>query len=136
MAGSAFWAEGLLAHLEKLAPGTGFSWVADCIINAVEKADPPYAEKVSGWVRKLVLAADDAIVTDLLKDIEAIWYERDNQLNKAVSHLFAAKTKLLQGDDPFYKYHLLKSMMFLGSDEYCRRSAATIPLALFDRYVP
>lgn len=132
--GSAFWAAGLLAHLEEADSGTGLSWVADSIIQVAREADPKYAGTISDWAQKLLLATNDTFVEGLVRDVENIWYERDNPLNRAVSHLFAAKVKLLQGDEPFYKYHLMKSMMFLGEHEFCRQSAAFIPLDLFARY--
>lgn len=134
LADSPFWAAELIAQLEALAPGRAFLWATESVIELAKEVAPTHKDDFLDRVRELPSITDEAAATGLMENADAIWNEDQDAFHKAVSHLLAAKAKLLQGDQRFYKTHLVKALMFLGTDEHCRRTSAKTPLALFDSY--
>jgi hypothetical protein len=134
LAGSPFWAAELIAQLEGLASGAALLWATESVIELAKEAAPTYKDKFLDCVRELSSVTDEA-AAGLMERADAIWSEGQDPFHKALSHLFAAKSKLLRGDGRFYRTHLVKALMFLGTDEHCRRTSATTPLTLFDKHM-
>ena len=135
LSGSAFWSEVPLAALEAIGTGTGMSWAVDCIVAMAETSEAGGKHRFSELTAELSEANAAADASKLLERGDFIWSEGTEPLQQAMSHLFAAKARLLQGNNGFYRYHLVTSMMFLGNEKHCRESAAAIPFALLGRYL-
>ncbi len=135
LADSPFWAAELIGQLERIAPGSALLWATDSVIGLLKEVAPRDKEKFSDWIRNLSFVTEKAAASSLMEKADGIWLEGQDSFHMAISHLFAAKARLLEGDQGFYRTHLVKAFMFLGNHEHCRRTSATTPLALFNRYM-
>ena len=107
-----FWASNLIASLEDDDLGSAFTWVSSVIANT---ADSTCDEALSRLLIKVAcLAFDD--LNDIDSIALAIWSTRESDAYKATSHLCIAKAHLLSDNQPMYRTHLIKAMMFIGNE--------------------
>lgn len=134
LADDPFWAAELIAQLEELSVGTALEWATNTFVALVKAEGPPYKENLLSWIEQLPLVSEEAIAAEPDK-LDTIWYENEDAFHKALSHLFAAKGRLLRQERGAYRYHLVTALRFLGNDASCRQTAASVPFSLLDKYI-
>jgi hypothetical protein len=130
-----YWPADLMVALENVRLGLALEWAAECIKSLVVQAAPPETkERLLNWLAGVTRTSGTADGSDLMEEARRVWHEERDIIHTAISHLYAARAYLLQGNNSSYRLSVIRAAYVMGDHDYYRQTALAIPLALFEQF--